>query len=183
MPLHYKTKEAAAKKHGHLVDKPDELERSLAEDKSNYNDEEIKELLQAILHPASVDPKTDKKEPAAGSFNAKILDKLKDFDYENMRGEDFKKYCLMVQSLQLDQNYDFEQYSVEVIKKDRYRGVQGSPVDIIGFKLKNSRPLNTTRIPVKYALQTNGTVVVFDDGYEVINDQFSHNGRYFLLKK
>lgn len=187
--LHYKTKESAVKKYGHLVEDPEALKKALAEDKNNYTDEELKDLLESFITPGSAEPKAGNtgtkpaKAPKATSPNDKIADKLKEFDYEELRGESFKKYCLLVQSLQLDQLYDFEQYQVEPIKKVRFRGVKDSPIDTIGFKIKNNKPINTTRIPVKYAISTNGKVVEHEDGWELISDQFGHNGRYFLLKR
>lgn len=187
MPLHYKTKEAAMKKHGELKEDPEALQKALKGDKNSYTDAEIKEILDAILNPSSVTPAAGKaaKEKRPAGPNDKILEKLQEFDYENMRGETFKDYCLFVQSLQQDTMYDFEQYLVEPIKKVRYRGVKDSPVDTIGFTIKNNKPVNTTRVPVKHALQTNGFVKEYpEDGFfEVLNGQFHHNGRFFLLKK
>lgn len=201
MPLHYKTKEAAVKKYGHLVG--DELVRALKADANNYTTEESDEILATIAKEpaapgpgATSQPKPEQKAPAAKSSspNAKIADKLKDFDYNRLSGEAFKRYCLYVQSLQMDGSYDFEQYQVEVIKRQRYPGMKDSPVDTVGFKIKNSTPVNTTRIPVKFALTMNGTVVPFKDeagnaldtGFETLGCQLDHNGaqgRYYLLKK
>lgn len=210
MPLHYKTKETAVKKYGHLAG--DQLQAVLGADSNNYAPEEIKEIVDAInkalasgpapaksSDPTPATPAVPatpaKKAPlAVTSPNAEIAEKLKAFDYESLRGEAFKKYCLFVQGLQMDRMYDFELFHVEVVKRERYRGVKDTPIDTVGFKIKNNRPINTTRIPVKHALQNNGRVEPYRDadgtaeetGFETIGCQLDHNGsngRYYLLKK
>lgn len=184
--MHYKTKESAVKKYGHLAADPDALRKAIAEDDNRYDEAECNEIFEAITKPAAAgktaNPANAKVKAPAGP-NAELAEKLKEFDYDELRGDSFNKYCLLVQSLQTDKLYDFEQYLVEPIKKVRYRGVKDSPVDTIGFKVKNVKPVNTTRIPVKHALQTNGLLKEVEGEYELVNDQFSHNGRYFLLKK
>ena len=166
--MHWKTKE------GHV--------KRLKEAKPDITEKEIEEAIANIEKEGAISLAT-RQTP-----NAAISEKLSGYDYENMIGDKFRDYCLFVQSLQLDDSYDFEQYLVEVQKKPRYRGVKDSPVDIIGFKMVNSKPINTTRIPVKMALITNGRVSIpeGENFFETIGSQLEHNGkngRFFLLKK
>ena len=211
MALHNKTKESALKKFGHL--EGDTLLTALQNANNNYAPDEIQEIIEVVekQRPApgaqpgpapKVETIAGPEKPAALALsgrpiidpNAGIRDELQAFDYGKMTGEPFKRYCLFVQSLQLEDKYDFELYSVEVVKQIRYRGVQGSPVDVVGFKLKNTTPVNRTRIPVKHALTNNGRVEPFreadgsqsETGFETIGCQLEHgspNGRYYLLKK
>lgn len=180
--LHHKTKESAIKKYSHLSSKTTDLLAALKEDDNKYSDEDITEIVEAI-----VVKKTD-TEPQ------KSLLVLDGFDYENLSGESFKKYCLYVQSLQLEDRYVFEQYKVEAIKKVRFRGVKDSPIDIIGIKLVNTKPTTVTKIGVKHALIFNGRVleIINNDtkeveGWELIGSQLADsankNMHYYLLKK
>lgn len=191
--LHHTQKKAAIKKLAdHASDPVEDMKAAIKEDYPEATEEEMEEIMkgaketvpeQARLTPDQIQPNGMRK-----NHNEKIIDRLKSFDYENLIGEKFKEYCLFVQSLQLDTMYDFEQYLVEVVKKVRYRGVKDSPTDVIGFRLVNSKPIHTTRIPVKIALINNGSVRQ-DEGenfFETIGSQIEHNGkqgRYYLLKK
>lgn len=116
-----------------------------------------------------------------------LVEKLKEIDYDNLKGEMFKKYCLIVQSLKWNERHTFQQFTVKAIKKVRYKGVAGSPVDIIGVKLEKQQPEITTNIPVKAALLTNGTLIEDEDGefFEMMGSQISPTGisRFYLLKK
>lgn len=214
MPLHHSTKKSAVGKYAGLSD--DELPGALGKDVNNYAPEEIEEIIAAIKKVPDSEIKGPKAETNGSSAmnltketvatvskddirvqkkpNQKIAEQLAAFDYTKLTGEAFKKYCLFVQSLHLDGFFDFELYQVEVIKRDRYRGVKDTPVDTVGFKIRNSTPLHTTRIPVKFVLQNNGRVAPFRDeqgneeetGFETIGCQLDHNGtngRYYLLKK
>lgn len=205
MPLHHKTKESVVKKYRHL--EGDILHQALTTDSTNYTTEEIKEILEAIAKAKLSEsdcgtPGPSPQQPAAAaapqagipaSPNVEIAEKLKAFDYSKLTGEPFKKYCLLVQSLPIDGKYDFELYSVETIRAERYRGMKDSPVDTIGIRIKDSKPINTTRIAVKHALATNGRVQPFLDregnaeerGFELVGSQLEHNGnyaRFYLLK-
>lgn len=207
MPLHYKTKEAAVKKHGQLTG--EELRKALLADRNNYEAEEVEEILTAITkaqETAAAGPATPPKskvtpgeavqatgERTPTDPNGAIRDMLRQFDYDSLRGKSFRDYCLFVQSLVQEHKYDFEVYQVEVARRERYRGVKDSPVDTIGFRIINNRPIMKTRIPVKHALANNGRVVPFkdEDGqdlpeFETLGCQLDHNGkngRYYLLKK
>jgi len=201
MPLHWKTKESAVNKYKALP--PDQQRAALQTDINNYSQDDIEEILAAIVtavmspanQPGSSVTLPQTPTPAAGSSpNAAVADQLSAFDYNNLRGDAFKRYCLLVQSLPIEGKYDFEVYQVEVAKQVRYRGVKDSPIDMIGFRMVNTTPIHCTRIPVKYALTNNGRVEPFrdsegkveGDGFEVIGSQLEHNGRhgrYYLLKK
>ncbi len=208
MALHHKTKEAAVKKYGHL--EGETLNKAIGLDPANYTEEETAEILAAIEKskvkpPDPAASTTNMTLPAApvssssllgppGDPNQLIRAQLQTFDYSKLTGESFKKYCLLVQSLGREDKYDFELYHVEVIRRERYRGVKDTPMDTVGFRMKNTTPINRTRIPVKHALEMNGRVESFldeqgeplDSGFETIGCQLDHNGvngRYYLLKK
>lgn len=119
---------------------------------------------------------------------------LSDFDYKNLTGESFKRYVEIVGDrnfrvaneetgkripvngkLKGDEMRHFSLYNVEVIRRTRYEGVQGSPVDFVGVKIKNETPINTTLIPVKTAIELNAQIV---NAHAVAG-----HGRYYLLKK
>lgn len=209
--LHYKVKEAAFKKYGTL--QGDDLGKAVNADKNNYTEEEVAELVEHIektqkKYAQGPKDKLAEEQPdtAIGDVQAPanklgppedpnkwIRPYLKVFDYAKLTSESFKKYCMLVQSLTQEAKYDFELYHVEVIKRDRYRGVKDTPVDTVGFRMRNTTPINKTRIPVKHALSMNGRVEPFLDeqgdeigGFETIGCQLDHNGingRYYLLKK
>lgn len=189
--MHYTQKKAATKMFAHLSNSPDDLKSAIKNEYPDANELDIDEIMASIKGPKETKPLI--KEQIMPTLNppnpnAALADKLKEFDYDNLVGSKFRDYCLFVQSLQLADCYFFEQYKVEVQKKVRYRGVKDSPTDVIGFKIVISKPLNTTKIPVKIALTFNGTVK-YEEGesfFETIGSQIEHNGkegRYFLLKK
>ena len=190
--MHHTQKKAAIKKFAHFSDPVEDVRAAIKTEYPDATEEDIDEILISAKEPVEAKPplSVDQIKPGGLSSapNEKIADKLKDFDYNNLTGETFKNYCLFVQSLQLADSYDFENYQVEVMKKVRYRGVKDSPTDVIGFRLVNSKPIHTTRIPVRIALVNNGTVQQ-EEGenfFETIGSQIEHNGkngRYYLLKK
>lgn len=191
--LHHTKKKAAIKKYAnHESDAVADVRDAIKNEYPEITEDELDELMTSMKQPVEeTAPLTVDKIQLNGekkSLNGSIADKLKDFNYENLTGEKFRDYCLLVQTLQLSDSYDFEQYKVEVVKKPRYRGVKDSPVDVIGFKMVNTKPINTTRIPVKVALIFNGTVrqEEGENFFETIGSQLEHNGkegRYYLLKK
>jgi hypothetical protein len=109
---------------------------------------------------------------------------LSRFDYSNMKGQMFEDYNKLINTLKHNDFYDFETMKVRAVKKVRYKGVQGSPIDIVGFELKEIKPINTTRIPLKYALEMNGRMTPDEEGnYYLTGGQFENSGIYYLLKK
>jgi hypothetical protein len=115
---------------------------------------------------------------------------LSKFDYRKMTGDMFRDYLKLIASLKHADQYDFEAYKVAPIKQPRYEGVQGSPNDIIGFRIVDVQPVMNTRIPVKIALDFNGKLDEGKSWFTVIGGQWGNHGgtpglypRYYLLKK
>ncbi|MBS1915671.1 MAG: hypothetical protein JST87_05300 [Bacteroidetes bacterium] len=64
MPLHHKTKKSAVEKYSHLASKVTELHEALKADENEFTDEEIQELIDAIV------PKQQSSQP---QFTTKAL--------------------------------------------------------------------------------------------------------------
>lgn len=117
---------------------------------------------------------------------------LSGIDYRNLRGEVFKKYVELVGDrsykflddgeekevrgkLLENDHYVFELYKVKPIRRPRYVGVEGTPVDYVGLEITSDKPIHTTSISVKMALELNS---------QILNaHSIAGHGRYYLLKK
>lgn len=106
---------------------------------------------------------------------------LSGFDYKNMRGEPFIEYAKFASKLLWNKQYVFDVFKVDTIKQQRYKGVPGSPVDILGFIIKNDTPVHTTKMEVKNANVLNG--IVIDEDNNCVSAQFENTKRIYLLKK
>ena len=168
------------------------LEAGIAESVANIIIEAIKKV--EVTSPASEAstketnfPAPVVKMPVSKSPNDAIKDKLAEFDYNNLKGESFAKYGELVQSLPINEKFDFQVMQVEAIVKERYKGVKDTPKDIVGIKIVNSTPKYTTKVNSKTAIAQNGRVERDPDGdfFEVIGQQFNQrgNGLFYLLKK
>ena len=152
-------------------------------------------IIEAIKKTETVEPTKENTtipapvatSPISKSPNDSIKDKLAAFDYNNLKGESFAKYGELVQSLPINEKFDFQVMQVEAIVKERYKGVKDTPKDIVGIKIVNSTPKYTTRVNSKTAIAQNGRVERDPDGdfFEVIGQQFNQrgNGLFYLLKK
>jgi predicted transcriptional regulator len=152
-----------------------------------YSAEEIEQVIAEVFKNEVTETTEVKKGPN------EALDLTK-FDYKNLTGKKFKEYVELVGdrsliqideetgaeshvpgSLKQDDSYDFELYPVEVVMKQRFPGVQGSPSDFNGVKIKNATPEHTTRIPIRHALEYNAQILN-------AHSRAGH-GKYYLLKK
>lgn len=117
---------------------------------------------------------TKEKEVIASTGFNDSLD-LKDFDYENLNGESFKKYLDIVNNLNGFEQRDFEQYMANgIFKKELDPSL--TPRDVlIGIKINLIKPVNTTRVPVRIARDLNAQIMDRNNP--------ESNSRYYLLKK
>ena len=120
--------------------------------------------------------------------NEELLDALSKIDYADMTGQNYRDYCMLLQSLPERNNYNFAVMKVEPLKKVRYVGVKESPVDIVGVRIKDVKPvIAKTRVTPKQAMQANGKLVKIPDSdvYELIGGQFFNEGnnQFYFLKK
>ncbi|MBK7885482.1 MAG: hypothetical protein IPJ81_18080 [Chitinophagaceae bacterium] len=121
-----------------------------------------------------------------------LIEYLSQFDYKNLKGDQFKKYVALVGDrsckqivdgkemaivgeLKENDEYDFVLYKTKPIIQDRYVGVEGSPKDFVGLTIVDDTPQHTTRIPVKVALMHNAQIMN-------AHSRAGH-GKYYLLKK
>jgi hypothetical protein len=166
----------------------EELADLLKKDPSKPNAKEQKEILDAIFEPASGGGQNGNKNTA----NEDVMELLADIDYSNLKGEMFKKYVSIVGDrsfieikdgqefpvrgqLLENQEFDFIQVKAKPILQPRYAGVQGTPMDYVGVEVTSDKPLHTTRMAVKQALEMNAQIL----------NQHSRagHGKYYLLKK
>jgi hypothetical protein len=116
---------------------------------------------------------TKEKEPKIKSPNEKL--KLDGFDYENLKGESFEKYQVVVDGLQKFDSYDFELYKASGVFEMTFDKNLNKVSKLVGINLEQSKPLNTTRITAGEARDLNGQI------YNPENPRT--NSKYYLLKK
>jgi hypothetical protein len=102
------------------------------------------------------------------------------FDYKNMTGQPFIDYVTHVSKISMHEQRVFDVFKVDVAKKQRYPGMKGSPVDVLGFVIKNDTPIHTTKMQMRDANNLNG--IVIEDGI-CVSAQFENTKRIYLLKK
>jgi len=100
---------------------------------------------------------------------------LSSFDYDNLTGESFQKYQDLVNSLPGHENKDFVQYMASGVFKTILNDNADKEVILIGIKINNIKPVNTTRVPVNVARNLNAQIMDRNNP--------PSNSRYFLLKK
>lgn len=168
--MHHKTKESAVKKYSHLSSKTTDLLDALKADDNKYSDEDITELMDAII------PKGATQEKITDPVSIAPFD-LSEFNYDNFKSDPavWKKYHELFAKLKWDDKYYFEEYDCTSLKKERYPGMHGSPKDVVGIKLNKTSPLKTTLIKVKDAIKLNNQI---ETDWAV-----QGHGRYYLLKK
>lgn len=179
---------------------PDEITVELQKEEYGYTEEEQAEILKA-LHAENAGNGETGTPPEAGTQGAPPPPasvapvgssnpgnsegpKAPRFDYNNLTGEEFKKYMNHIASLNGNDKRTFKLMRVEVIKKVRYKGIKDSPVDVIGVRIKDSKPIITTLIPVKAATVQNGFIREDEDGefFELLGSQVETNQRFYLLQ-
>jgi hypothetical protein len=101
---------------------------------------------------------------------------LERFDYGELQGESFKEYKELIASMKMQQHYDFEQYMTSGIFEKEFDKKTGQVYDdLVGIRINNTKPVNTTRIPLRIAIELN--MQIFN------KDNPATNSRYYLLKK
>lgn len=153
----------------------------LKTDTANYTEEELSEINTAFNTGSS------------GTAKSGLLN-LEEFNYKDLTGSSFKKYVELtgdrsfvevdketgeekgvVGSLELNKQYDFQLHKVEVVRKKRYVGVDGSPMDFNGLKVKNDKPETFSRMPLYVALDLNS---------QILNaHSIAGHGKYWFLRK
>lgn len=159
---------------------------------SAENEQESKKTIQL---PDHVSEKLQEASRSVGNYNQAqdLASILAGIDYKNLVGDNFKKYVELVGDrsfmvtddrgkqkpivgkLRQDQSYDFEQYRVKPVRKERFPGMKDSPWDFIGIEITKDKPEHTTRIPVSIALEFNAQIL---NAHSVAG-----HGKYYLLKK
>ncbi len=146
------------------------------------------DVIETPLPDTTIGDNRSKTGAETNSPNASL--NLSRFDYSNLKGDAFKEYLLLVAGLRLDDKYDFEEHVVNPIKEDRFEGVENSPVDVVGIRLKSpGNPERVTRMALKHALAFNGKIQETKTGkhFTISGGQWTEhtNSRcvYYLLKK
>jgi len=176
----------------------DDARQLLEQDDSNgiYPKEEIDEIIAAWeLSIADTSEANDAPLPRVypkfgpdaskpSSPNAAIADKLAAFDYSNLTGKNLTDYLEFHATLNWNTDYDYDYFRIDIKKEPRYEGVKDSPVDITGISLKESKPINTTRISAKTAATLNGVnLKKTRQGTLIEGAQFENTKKIYLLKK
>ncbi|GEM_PF-3628847 len=122
--------------------------------------------------------KTKLKTVATGNPNPNKDLQLSGIDYANLNGGAFKQYQDVVAGLFLNDKYDFEMWKASSMieyEEDRKSKTPRKIEIMVGIILNGNKPIQTTRIKLKDALE--------------LNRQVSHNladagnSKYFLLAK
>lgn len=171
----------------------EELETAI---KDNYNEENALQLLNAIKGakdgPAPESKDESSKNPDPIDPVQEIIKELKAIDTsDGLKGKDCKRYYELLSQLDGNVHLTFEVKKVDVIRDKRHEGVEGSPIDIIGVSIKESKAINTTNIPVKHALQFIGRLefpLRRDENYfNIVGSQINPGspavGRFYFVKK
>jgi hypothetical protein len=182
---------AAVKKYGALKEsKTRDEARNEIMDSLEFSPEDTEQILAAIYDVAITSAASAKVESKGPNDE---LD-LSSYDYKNLVGKAFKEYVSLtgdrsfiefdketgkeipvVGQLRQDDHYDFSLFRVDVVRKERFPGIKGTPIDFIGVKVKSDTPDHTTRIPVRMALEYN---------MQILNaHSVAGHGKYYLLKK
>lgn len=167
---------------------PEEIKAELEKEEYGYNEEEQADILEA-LHDANAgksggNPPPPPPPPGSENKGNSEGPKAPQFDYNNMKGEELKRYMKHLRSLNGNEKRTFKLMRVEVIKKVRYKGIKDSPMDIAEIRIKDPKPIMTTLIPVKAATAQNGFIREDEDGefFELLGSQVETNQRFYLLQ-
>lgn len=167
--MHHLKLASAVKKYSGMQLPIEELRAAITADEKNYSPEEVEEILGAVEVPG---PSPSQKTIDPSKPNESL--DLSAFDYKRLGGEEFKKYQDFVDTLMLDNHYDFVLHKASPIVSERYPGIPNSPKDFTGITIKNDTPEHTTRITVRDAKNYNS---------QILNDHGRVNGKFYLLKK
>lgn len=160
----------AAKKYADTNE--DELAFTLKAD--GFSPEDSATIMDAIDAAKAKAPKAAAKEGVEEIENKNEGLDLEGFDYNNLSGDDFKKYENLIKSLDWNSLYDFELYKAVPVKEARYPGMEGTPFDVVGIKLISTTPIAKSRITAKAVTNLNA---------QLPNGTPSVPCFYYLLKK
>lgn len=166
---------------------PEEIKAELEKEEYGYNEEEQAEILDALHEANAGKSDGNPPPPPEGESNKESQKTGSDapkFDYNNLKGEELKRYMKHLRSLNGNEKRTFKLMRVEVIKKVRYKGIKDSPMDIAEIRIKDPKPIMTTLIPVKAATAQNGFIREDEDGefFELLGSQVETNQRFYLLQ-
>lgn len=175
---------AAVKKHSAVsYETRDALISALESDPADYSKDDIEDILFALQNGSNDKPAEDNK-----------ID-LSEFDYKNLVGDSFRKYIGIVGdraytdfnkdtgteikgvngTMKLEEMAVFCLYRVDVVRVQRFPGMKDTPIDFRGVKVKDEKPVHTTKIPVRIALENNAQI---ENAHSIAG-----HGKYYLLKK
>jgi hypothetical protein len=117
---------------------------------------------------------------------------LSGFNYNELTGESFKQYVGLAGdhsateiiegevvpvrgSLEENKAYDFVLLKAVPVMQARFPGMENTPYDYVGIRVKEPKPIHTTRISVKTALEHNRQILN-------AHSRAGH-GKYYFLKK
>lgn len=96
-------------------------------------------------------------------------------NYTNLEGKAFTDYQDTLGELLLNEKYDFEEWNAIILPKFRLNEDTGDKEEYInGVQLMGAKPVMTTRITLKQAIELNRFATTRKD---------DRNSKYYLLKK
>lgn len=114
------------------------------------------------------------KAPVKRSPNADL--DLSGFTYEGeIKGDDWERYKSQVSKLRQNDMYDFVLLRTVPIRVERYPGMKGSPVELVGLRIKDTTPVHVSRISVADAIRYNSQI---ENEHSIAG-----HGKYYFLKK
>lgn len=184
MALHYMTLKAAVSKYNTVP--VDQLEAALQADEKKFTAEDIAEIIAEINNT----PQQIQQPIKNDEQKAKVLDLTK-FDYSKLDSKSLIELFELMATLNDNTKYPFAEYRVEILRGERFEGMKDSPVDIIGIRLKDSKPIKETFSTWKTIKSLNGAnILTTRTGQKYITDgQFAQasgrpgEGRIYLPKK
>ena len=171
--MHHMTLKAAVAKYGEkykeggLANK-DELVDLIKQDEAKYTDEDALLIADSVMAKPSESGGSSNEPPVPSNKPNAVLD-LSGFDYKSLTGDSFKKYDALVSAQNQNEQFDFEQFRVTAVMKERYPGLPETPIDFDGITITNDKPVHTSRMTIK--------------GVMNLNAQVRNTNRYYLLKK
>ena len=149
----------------------------------DINNPDVTDLGSVAPEPSDI--QEENEQPDGGSFR---------HDYKNLKGENFKQYAEHVGDrsfrvvnpdtgeekpviglLKESDSYVFELYRAIPHMVARFPGMKDTPYDFKGITLKSETPINSTKIPVRVALEHNAQILN-------AHSRAGH-GTYYLLKQ
>ena len=163
--MHHMQLKAAVKKFSGIPEI--ELREAIASDEAKYSPEDIDEIIKAINNPA---PDDEKAAPA----------KAKTIKYEGeIKNEEFLNLVKKMHGLKEREKYAFGEFRVEVLREERYEGIKDTPIDIVGIRFKDTKPMKVTKTDWKTIKSLNGinSFTTKKDELCITDAQFASSGR------